>query len=529
MSNNNFDQFILHQGTQIGSQIFDIQKTIPLHPKRMREFLNNMFPSEVLHNDFKHIVDYLKSVENSTQLSPIACFTSMLVLPGCQEKSKVLGNFFGQKMNNITKSLVTGPYKTAVKRHISLVSKRNYKHPVYLLVSIEGYMSLYNTHSAMKSIGNFVIHQWVHNIILNYSSYANSIGSDTCIDFTCLPTFKLQKTELTSNTPIRNTSFLNPEMLPRIIISDETPVESGGTITEIPVETPGDVSRVVVQETSGEVSRVVVQETPGEVSRVVVQETPGEVSRVVVQETPGEVSRVVVQETPQEPQTEPNIILNPLSFIESIINPLLSLPRLGGPMNSGSAQSEVERLINSFPDITNTTETDDPNIRLSPDGTYIIFGRNSYEASERVQNFLAGAGSTGIVRAIYNNPGTTDADTSDTNTAPTSAGNTLRNLPISRCLHYNNPGSSYVTLLNANYSMAIENAELKKLVYHLFKNSGTLPEDIKSTFRQAFLNDIMKDLTDSKVQGENILDGNIDEIIEKIVQEVSDENRINES
>ena len=177
---------------------FNIHKTIPQSPIEMSKFLIKYLKSTnpTIHPDFKHMFDYVDSIiqYNSYYL------LSLLYIPPCPLGTNSLGNFFGQKMNNVSKDLTIFPFGNTIISHNSLVSKRIAKHPAYILVSIKGNKSLHNTHpscSNNKTIGNYIVDKWTNNILNRYENYIFTFGIQICIEEEYLKS--LEKIKQTKN------------------------------------------------------------------------------------------------------------------------------------------------------------------------------------------------------------------------------------------------------------------------------------------------------------------------------------------
>jgi len=497
MTSQDFDRFVVHQGTQIGGQILDIQRTSPLHPRMMKDFLTSMIPSPILTADFKHILDYLKSLENSMQTSAEACFTSLVVLPGCPDNSKILGNFFGQKMSNVSSDLIVGPHSNSLRRHISLVSKRNYEHPVYLLLSIEGYSTLYNHHPQTKTIGNYIIGQWSHKVIVHYASYVNNVGSNICIDFSRLPTFKpqLSKSRLgpTHNfaspqqftvnpaLPIplsSNTNAILPTPPPLIqaplipaplIQAPPTPAQPAQPIPAQPAESAQPAQPVPAQSVE---STQPAQPAPAELGNLLMSILQGSL-------TPEQRSRFFTQANTPQPGTTVPTAVAPTPAVAPA-------PAVPAPVTTISGSSRYQIVANNTADAMNQLA-----VAISEENGVPV---------EDVHIYPIPMPNLGQMEGSHNG-------------YPFAA--SLSHLEEAQ------PESSADITNHSLYSLCVENAELKKLVYHLVQNKGQLPDKIRSQFREVFLTNVLGTLGQNNGQTEN--EPGLETILEETVQEILEE------
>lgn len=184
------NNFIINQGTQIGKFLIDLQYTIPLKPLDMYSFLIKYLDKTNV--DFKHIFDYIDSIKQYNEYYLL----SMIVLPGCEDSSNLLGNFFGQKMSNIIKSFRYYPFGNVRIGELSLVSKRSNPHPTYLLLSLRGTKDLHSSHpssskSTASTIGGYLIENWVLEVLKKYCSYVNSNKIFEGINYNLLPNLNI--------------------------------------------------------------------------------------------------------------------------------------------------------------------------------------------------------------------------------------------------------------------------------------------------------------------------------------------------
>ncbi len=181
------DKFIINKQIQIDGVEVVIYKTKPMRSTEMNTFLLNNFPispEKKFHTDFKHIFDYLDSIKQYNNLYLL----SLLYFPPCPEEENILGNFFGKKMNNISKDLKIFPFGNTILSHMSLVSKRKTNHPTYILLSIKGNKHMNDYHPSnpnpigLNTIGGYVIDNWCNSIFKRYQNYLNINGLKTCIE-----------------------------------------------------------------------------------------------------------------------------------------------------------------------------------------------------------------------------------------------------------------------------------------------------------------------------------------------------------
>jgi hypothetical protein len=182
------DKHILTKQIQIEGMGINIYKTVPLKPMDMYTLLLKCLPNNIQgnnrknHPDFKHMFDYVESIKqnNNTYL------LSLIYFPPCPSDENTLGNFFGQKMNNISKDLKIFPFGNSIISHNSLVSKRTTYHQTYILVSLKGNKHLHDNHPSNPSedgtIGNYIVNNWCNAILKRYITYVNTYGLNTCID-----------------------------------------------------------------------------------------------------------------------------------------------------------------------------------------------------------------------------------------------------------------------------------------------------------------------------------------------------------
>ena len=183
---------------------FNIHKTIPQSPIDMSKFLIKYLKATnpTIHSDFKHMFDYVDSIiqYNSYYL------LSLLYIPPCPLGTNSLGNFFGQKMSNVSKDLTIFPFGNTIISHNSLVSKRTGKHPAYILVAIKGNKLLHNRHpscSNNRTIGNYIVDKWTNNILNRYENYIFTFGIQICIEEEYLKSLEKIKETKNNNLEIK--------------------------------------------------------------------------------------------------------------------------------------------------------------------------------------------------------------------------------------------------------------------------------------------------------------------------------------
>jgi hypothetical protein len=192
------DKNILSKSIQIEGYNLNIYKTLPLKPIDMYSFLVKYLPTgneKKMHPDFKHMFDYVESIKQYNNIYLL----SVIYLPPCPSNANALGNFFGQKMNNVSKDLKIFPFGNIITSHISLVSKRTTYHPTFLLLSLKGNKNLHDSHPSntdgSESVGNYVLNNWTNVILRRYNNYLTVYGLKTCIAVEYLNKFKINKTE----------------------------------------------------------------------------------------------------------------------------------------------------------------------------------------------------------------------------------------------------------------------------------------------------------------------------------------------
>ena len=195
---------IITKKIEIDGINFNIYKTIPQSPIDMYNFLMKYLKSpssNLINPDFKHIFDYVESIKEDNKYYLL----SLLNIPPCPIGTNSLGNFFGQKMNNVSKDLNIFPFGNTIILHNSLVSKRTGKHPAYILLSIKGNKLLNNIHPSCpnnKTIGNFIVDKWSNNILKRYENYLFTFGLQICVEEEYLKFLNKNKTIQTSTKDI---------------------------------------------------------------------------------------------------------------------------------------------------------------------------------------------------------------------------------------------------------------------------------------------------------------------------------------
>ena len=182
----------------IDNFLIKIYKSIPLKPYDMYSFLikklpyektneNDVNPNDKRHNpDFKHMFDYIDSIKNQNDNHLLA----IISIPQCLNTSSSLGNFFGKKMNNITKDLKIFPFGNTIISNLSLASKRIANHPTFILLSLKGNKHLHDQHPSnpnpidinKNTVGYFLMENWCNTICKRYINYLQINGINSCVD-----------------------------------------------------------------------------------------------------------------------------------------------------------------------------------------------------------------------------------------------------------------------------------------------------------------------------------------------------------
>ncbi len=188
MSNNNI---LVQKEFQVDNQKIKLFKTLPLKPEEMYDFFSKYLSFGKFkpnHQDFKHIFDYIDSIKINNN----SYLLSLLSIPQSPSDTNGLGNFFGNKINNISNDLQIFPFGNVIRANLSLISKRSCNHPIFIIVSIKGNKNLNDPFPSNQnnkdnlnkynSIGNYIIDNWVNNISKRYINYVNEIGFNMCVD-----------------------------------------------------------------------------------------------------------------------------------------------------------------------------------------------------------------------------------------------------------------------------------------------------------------------------------------------------------
>ena len=174
---------------QVDNQKIRLFKTLPLKPEEMYDFFSKYISAgkyKINHPDFKHIFDYIDSIK----LNNNSYLLSLLSIPQSPSDTNGLGNFFGNKMINISNDLQIFPFGNVIRSNLSLISKRSANHPIFIIVSIKGNKNLNDPLPSNKnmdnlkynSIGNYIIDNWINTITKRYITYVNDIGFNMCVD-----------------------------------------------------------------------------------------------------------------------------------------------------------------------------------------------------------------------------------------------------------------------------------------------------------------------------------------------------------
>jgi hypothetical protein len=208
------DKHILTKQIQIEGVGINIYKTIPLKPNDMSTLLLKCLPNYINgkknHPDFKHMFDYVESIKQNNN----SYLLSLIYFPPCPSEENALGNFFGQKMNNISKDLKIFPFGNSILSHNSLVSKRTSCHYTYILVALKGNKHMHDNQPANPSedgtVGNYIVNNWCNSILKRYISYVNTYGINQCIDTDFLK--KIEKKEVSQNVEPEPTPTPTPTL-----------------------------------------------------------------------------------------------------------------------------------------------------------------------------------------------------------------------------------------------------------------------------------------------------------------------------
>jgi hypothetical protein len=245
------ESFIIKKELNIEDKKFYIHKTIPLKPVEMYNFLIKYLPGSIEkdkknHPDFKHIFDYVESIKQYND----SYLLSILKIPQCASNSNGLGNFFGQKMNNISKDLKIFPFGNIVMSNISLVSKRTTNHSTFIILSLKGTKNLHDPHpsnpyqikNTNNSVGYYLVDNWTNTVSKRYINYLYTNGLNSCIDELFLKTIPItpSNTDATAATSQPDPTITTPTQpdvtattptQPDITTTPTTPTQPDVTIT----------------------------------------------------------------------------------------------------------------------------------------------------------------------------------------------------------------------------------------------------------------------------------------------------------
>ncbi len=191
------DSILVQKEICIDNKNFLIKKSIPLKPVDMYNFLRKLLQIEKDHPDFKHIFDYIESIKQYNEFYLL----SILSIPQCPVNTNGLGNFFGNKMNNITKDLKIFPFGNVVVSHLSLVSKRTSNHNTIIILSLKGNKKFHEQHPSntqqSNGVGYFIVDNWTNVVSKRYINYVYTNGLKNCVDNIFL--YKKQNKEESKN------------------------------------------------------------------------------------------------------------------------------------------------------------------------------------------------------------------------------------------------------------------------------------------------------------------------------------------
>jgi hypothetical protein len=192
---------IIMKNVTIDDYLIKIYKSIPLNPQEMFNFLMRKLPSEKSklnlsekereknkknHPDYKHLFDYIESIKTQNE----NYLLSIISIPQCQNNSTGLGNFFGKKMNNISKDLKIFPFGNTIVSNLSLASKRTIDHPTFILLALKGNKHLHDHYPSnpnpidihKNTVGYFLMENWCNTICKRYINYLQINGINSCVD-----------------------------------------------------------------------------------------------------------------------------------------------------------------------------------------------------------------------------------------------------------------------------------------------------------------------------------------------------------
>lgn len=199
MSNMSKDIILVQKEFQVDNQKIKLFKTLPLKPDKMYDFLSKYLSIgkfKPTHPDFKHIFDYIDSIKMNNN----SYLLSLLSVPQSPSDTNGLGNFFGNKMINVSNDLQIFPFGNVIRSNLSLISKRSANHPIFIIISIKGNKNLndpYPSNQNNITIGSYIIDNWINTISKRYINYVNDIGFNMCVDIRFL---KNIANNITNNT-----------------------------------------------------------------------------------------------------------------------------------------------------------------------------------------------------------------------------------------------------------------------------------------------------------------------------------------
>jgi hypothetical protein len=220
---------IIKKDVIIDNHLITIYKSIPLKPLDMYSFLIKKLPIEKdkkidndkerekykrNHQDYKHIFDYVESIKTQNDIHLL----SIISIPECPNDSIGLGNFFGKKMNNITKDLKIFPFGNSIISNLSLASKRATDHPTFIILSLRGNKHLNDQHPSnpnpidinKNTVGYFLMENWCNTICKRYINYLQINGLNSCVDTRFVKFIKPNNENETKNET-ENTKINQPE------------------------------------------------------------------------------------------------------------------------------------------------------------------------------------------------------------------------------------------------------------------------------------------------------------------------------
>lgn len=229
---------IIMKNVTIDNYLIKIYKSIPLNPQEMLTFLIKKLPSDKgklnlsekereknkkNHPDYKHLFDYIESIKTQNE----NYLLSIISIPQCSNNSTGLGNFFGKKMNNISKDLKIFPFGHTIISNLSLASKRTIDHPTFILLSLKGNKYLHDQYPSnpnpidinKNTVGYFLMENWCNTICKRYINYLQINGINSCIDTRFIELIK-------PNIDIKNPEISEKQILNIDIIDNIDTIDS---------------------------------------------------------------------------------------------------------------------------------------------------------------------------------------------------------------------------------------------------------------------------------------------------------------